>query len=179
MNGQPAAVEYISRTQINVIAPDDMALGKVDVQVSTPQGKSYPGSASKLTAAPAFFRFTDAGTVYVVAQHSDATLVAKTPALGHPASPGEIITLYATGFGATAPATPSGVVVSQPNPIARPVTVMIGGVDADVIYAGITEAGLVQINVRIPTGLQVGDQTVAANVAGFQTASSALIPVGN
>jgi uncharacterized protein (TIGR03437 family) len=179
INGLPAAVEYVSPTQINVIAPDDATLGTVNVQVNTPQGKSYPATASKFSAAPAFFRFVDSGTSYAVAQHTDLSLVAKTPALGHPASPGEIIILYATGFGATNPATPSGTLVSQPNPIAKAVTVTIGGASANVIYAGVTEAGLVQLNVRVPPGLQAGDQIVTANVAGFQTASSTLIPVGN
>ena len=179
INGLPAAVEYISPTQINVIAPDDTALGTVYVQVNTPQGMSYPGTASKFNAAPAFFRFVDSGTVYAVAQHTDSSLVAKSPALGHPASPGEVIILYATGFGATNPATPSGTLVSQPNPIAKAVTVTIGGASADVIYAGVTEAGLVQLNVRVPPGVQAGDQSVTANVAGFQTGSGTLIPVGN
>jgi uncharacterized protein (TIGR03437 family) len=179
INGLPAAVEYISPTQINVIAPDDTTLGTVNAQVNTPQGKSYPGTASKFNASPAFFRFPDGGTSYVVAQHLGGTLVAKTPALGQPASPGETIILYATGFGATNPLTPWGTVAPQPNPIAKPVTVTIGGVDAVVSYAGVIQTGLVQINVRVPPGLQPGDQTVTANVAGFQTASSALIPVGN
>jgi uncharacterized protein (TIGR03437 family) len=179
INGQPAAVEYISPTQINVIAPDDATTGTVDAQVSTPQGKSYPGSGMKINAAPGLFQFVDAGTAYAVAQHTDGVLVAKTSALGRPASPGEIIVLYGTGFGATNPATPSGTLVSQPNPIAKSVTVTIGGVNADVIYAGVIEAGLVQLNVRVPSGLQPGDQTVTANVAGFQSVSSALLPIGN
>jgi hypothetical protein len=35
------------------------------------------------------------------------------------------------------------------------------------------------VTYQAPLGLQAGDQTVTANVAGFQTASRTLIPVGN
>jgi uncharacterized protein (TIGR03437 family) len=179
INGQPAAVSYISPTQINVIAPDDAMTGSVIVQVTTPQGKSYPGIATKLPAAPAFFRFVDTGTTYVAALHADFSLVAQSASTGHPATAGEIISIYGTGFGPTSPATPSGMLVAQPNPIAKTVTVTIGGLTADVIYAGVTQAGVVQLNVRVPAGLQPGKELVTANAAGFQTSSDAYLAVGN
>jgi uncharacterized protein (TIGR03437 family) len=179
INGLPAPMEYISPTQLNVIAPDDGTVGLVAVQVTTPQGKSYPGTVMKVPAAPAFFQIVDAGTTLVAAVHTDGSLVAQSGALGHPASPGEIISIYGTGFGATNPATPSATLVTQPNPIAKSVTVTIGGLDAKVIYAGVTLPGVTQINVRVPAGLSSGNQPVIANAAGFQTTFTAYLPVGN
>jgi uncharacterized protein (TIGR03437 family) len=177
INGLPAAVEYISPTQINVIAPDDATVGQVAVQVTTPQGKSYPGTATKMPAAPAFFQFTDSGTTMVAARHVDGSLVAKSA--GHPAQPGEIISIFGTGFGATSPATSSTTLVSVPNPIAKAVTVTIGGVNANVTYAGVTLAGVAQLNVQVPADLPPGNQPVVASAAGFQTVSAVYLPVAN
>ena len=178
INGKPAAVSFISPTQINVIAPDDSAAGAVDVQVTTPKGKSYPGSANRLNASPAFFRFTDSGTTYAAAVHTDDTLVGQTEPVGRPAVAGETIAIYGTGFGATNPATPANMLLTQANPLAKPVTVTIGGVNAIVIWAGITAPGVVQVNVQIPAGLAPGNQPLTANIAGFQTLPGVFVPIG-
>jgi uncharacterized protein (TIGR03437 family) len=178
INGKPAAVSFISPTQINVIAPDDPAAGIVDVQVTTPKGKSYPGSTNRLNASPAFFRFTDSRTTYAAAVHTDGTLVAQTGSLGRPAVAGETISIYGTGFGATDPPTAANTVLTQPNPLAKPLTVTIGGMNATVAWAGITAPGLVQVNVQMPAGLPPGNQPLMANVAGFQTLPGVFVPIG-
>jgi uncharacterized protein (TIGR03437 family) len=179
INGLPAAVEYISPTQINVIAPDDATVGQVEVQVTTQQGRSYPGTAMKKPAAPAFFQFPDSGATMVAARHADGSLVAQSAELGHAAKVGEIISIFGTGFGEISPATSLATLVTLPNPIAKPVTVTLGGVNASVIYAGVTEAGVTQLNVQVPTGLAPGNQPVTASAAGFKTASVAYLAVAN
>lgn len=55
IDNKQAYVEYISPTQINVIAPDDDTVGQVQVQVTTPQGKGYAGTVLKQKLSPAFF----------------------------------------------------------------------------------------------------------------------------
>ena len=57
------------------------------------------------------------------------------------------------------------------------VTVTVGGVGADVLWAGLVGAGLYQINVRVPASLADGDQAVVAMVAGLSTQSGALVKV--
>jgi uncharacterized protein (TIGR03437 family) len=69
--------------------------------------------------------------------------------------------------------------VTVPNPIAKAVTVTIGGVNANVTYAGVTLAGVTQLNVQVPAGLAPGNQPVVASAAGFQTVSAAYLPVAN
>jgi len=178
INSQPAYVGYISPGQINVLAPDDDSIGTVTVQVTTPQGQSYSGTATKQKAAPALFTFGGAGTAYAAALHADGSLVAKPALQGRPAAPGEVISLYGTGFGATSPATPSATLVSQPAPLALPVTVTIGGVAAEVQYAGVTLAGLVQVNVKVPPNATSGDQPVLASIGGFQSAANVYLTIG-
>jgi trimeric autotransporter adhesin len=77
-----------------------------------------------------------------------------------PAKVGDVISLYATGESQTTPmgadGRPTSVPLAHPN---RPVTVTIGGQNAPVQYAGGPPreiAGLMQINVLIPSGIQTG-----------------------
>jgi uncharacterized protein (TIGR03437 family) len=91
---------------------------------------------------------------------------------------GEIISIYGTGFGATNPPTPANTLLTDANPLAKAVTVTIGGVNATVAWAGITAPGLVQVNVQIPAGLAPGNQPVMANLAGFQTLPGVFLPIG-
>ena len=177
INGVAAYVEYISPTQVNVLAPDDAAVGAVQVQVTTAQGSSNGFTAQKQQLAPAFFTI---GGSYVAAQHADYTYVGKpglmTGATTHPARPGETILIYGTGFGPTNPPIPSAQLVSTPAALANSVQVMIGGVAAPVAYAGLVEAGLYQFNVTVPS-VPNGDAAVVAQMGGVQTQTGVLITV--
>jgi uncharacterized protein (TIGR03437 family) len=56
------------------------------------------------------------------------------------------------------------------------VTISIGGVSANVAFAGITESGLYQFNVTVPnTGS--GDKALQAAVVGVQTQAGPLVAV--
>jgi trimeric autotransporter adhesin len=64
--------------------------------------------------------------------------------------------VYGTGFGLMQSPLNDGQTVSDPVSLMLPVTATIGGVPADVIYAGTAPAlvaGVTQINIRIPQGL--------------------------
>ena len=93
------------------------------------------------------------------------------------ARPGEVILLYGTGFGPTRPAVPAAQVVSTPAPLANTVTVRIGGVVADVSFAGLTGAGLYQLNVKVPDTLADGDAAVVAEIGGVRTPDGVFITV--
>lgn len=180
INGKPAYVYYISPTQINVLAPDDSALGDVQVVVTTPQGRSDGVIAQKQTYSPAFFMFAPEGSKYVAGVHTDGTYLGKSNLLPgvvtRPAKPGEVLLLYATGFGPTNPALSTGEVVLQPAPVQSPVTVRIGNVVANVRYAGVVSPGLYQINVTVPE-VPDGDQPVAAEISGLRTQYHAYLTV--
>src|ERR1035441_3001671 len=109
INGVAAYVEYISPTQINLLAPDDATAGTVQVQVTAAQQTSNSFSAPKTQFAPAFF--TIGGGAYVAAQHTDYSTVGAANLLPGmtttPAKPGETILLYGTGFGPTNPPLPT------------------------------------------------------------------------
>lgn len=176
INGKQAFVSYISPTQINVLAPDDDAIGKVEVQVTTPQGKSYPGAVLKQKASPAFFTYQAGTSSQVAALHLDGTLVGPSGPFSRPAAPGEVIAMFGAGFGPTTPATPTSQLVSQPAATTLPVSVSIGGTAAEVLWSGLVSSGLYQLNVRIPN-VSGGDQPAQASIGGFQSAANVALTV--
>jgi uncharacterized protein (TIGR03437 family) len=178
INGIPAYVEYISPAQINVLAPDDATTGAVQVQVTAAGQKSNSFTAQKQPFAPAFFTF--ASGKYVAAQHANYSYVGAPGLIAGvtttPAQPGEIILLYGTGFGPTSPALPTASQISKAEPLANTVQIAIGGVTANVIFAGLTESGLYQFNVTVPS-LPSGDAPVVAAIGGVQTQTGVSITV--
>jgi uncharacterized protein (TIGR03437 family) len=128
-------------------------------------------------ANPQFFQMPDG---YVIAQHSDYSVV--TPQ--NPALPGELIIVYATGLGTTAPNPLPGEIPRYPGLMtARAhLRVSIGGTDVAserIWYAGLSPgwAGLYQINILLPESMAadpeiraaVGDQ---AGAPGLKLATS-------
>ena len=176
----PAFVEYVSPTQINVLAPDDAATGNVQIQVTAAGQTSNSFTAQKQQYAPAFFTF-DNGK-YVAAEHSDYSLLGASGLIAGvattPAQPGEIVLLYGTGFGPTSPATPTGQLVAAAASLpSNSVQITIGGVAAAVQFAGLTGSGLYQFNVTVPSSLQSGDAPVVATIGGVQTQAGVFITV--
>ena len=179
VNGNPAYIYYVSPTQLNVLVPDDTNAGQVQVQVTTVQGTSNSFAADKRQVAPAFFLFQ--GTNYVAATHPDGTYVGKpgliTGSRFAPAKPGDIISLWGTGFGPTNPSLPAAKLVTNAASLANPVIIMIGGQQAKVSFAGRSGSGLDQFNVTVPATLGDGDRTLVASIGGLQTQAGIFITV--
>jgi uncharacterized protein (TIGR03437 family) len=177
INGKKATVEFISPTQVNIQPPDDTAVGPVQVVITTTAG----GASASFTAnyaqfAPGLFLAT---APYIAAQHADGSYVGGY-AGATPAMPGEVITLWGTGFGPANPPVPAGQVFNGASTLANNVTVTINGQTAAVDFAGIVGAGLVQINVHVPPSINNGDAVVLATVGGVSTqAVGNLIAVHN
>jgi endoglucanase len=169
IDGIPAYVAYVSPSQINFLTPDDSRLGSVAVQVKNSVG-SASSTVQKEGFSPAFFTFPNN---YVAAEHADGTLLAPAGlfpgAVANPARPGEVVELYGTGFGPTNPPTPTGQLVSKPEPTENPITVSIGGVNCQVTFAGLIAPGLYQVNATIPADAPNGDAVLFATVQGQPT----------
>ncbi len=67
----------------------------------------------------------------------------------------DVAVFYASGFGVTNPATASGERATQPRRPSAPVTLRIGDLDAEILYAALAPdtSGVLQINARIPAGI--------------------------
>ena len=182
VNNKPAAVYFISPTQLNVQAPGDDALGPVEVKVTTPQGTSSAVTAQMQRSAPGFFMFDPQGRKYVAAVHADGTFLGPADlfpgATTRPAAPGQTILLFGAGFGPTNPAVPPGQVVPQAAPLAEQVQIRFGNVPATVTFSGLAAqaAGLYQFNVLVPD-VPDGDVPIVAEIGGVRTQDNAFVTV--
>jgi uncharacterized protein (TIGR03437 family) len=95
---------------------------------------------------------------------------------GTPATSGETITLWGTGFGPTNPAV-DGKVVSAPVPAVTQPTVTIGAATANVTFAGVTSPGLYQLNVQAPANTPSGDATVVATAGTVKSQAGSVLPI--
>jgi uncharacterized protein (TIGR03437 family) len=182
IGGQSAFVSYTSPGQVNVLVPANVAPGSASVVVSNGASTIGPyvvqvGATMPGLLAPDSFRVN--GQQHVVALFPDWTtyVLPGRGALGvpsRPAKPGEEIMLLGIGFGGVSPSVPVGAVVGQANQLTTPVEIRIGGVPAEVRYAGLAPGniGLYQFNVIVPV---VGDNDAApvtfelGGTAGAQT----------
>jgi uncharacterized protein (TIGR03437 family) len=166
VNGKSAAVAYISPGQVNIQPPDDTAVGPIAVVVTTAAGGASPSfTATYAKFAPGLFAAT---APYLAAQHADYSFISTAS----PAKPGETIVVWGTGFGPANPPVVSGQVFSGANPLANTPTATIGGQPAAIEFAGVTGAGLVQINVQVPASISDGDAAVVLSVGGIATQGS-------
>ncbi len=179
VGGQSAAVQFIGPGQVNFQAPSNLAAGWVPVELRSAAGTdtAYVYSSRE---SPGFFMFSSEG--HVAALHPDGTPVGDAAGAAsygaRPAGVGEVLAIYGTGFGPTTPEVPAGEVftgvatlVSRPN-----LSVTIGGQAAEIRFAGLTGAGLNQINVAMPA-LAPGTYEIVADVAGSPTQFSGKVAV--
>ena len=179
VNGNSAFVYYISPGQVNILTPPDAMLGPVQVVVTNNGVASASVSSTAQAISPAFF--INFGSPYVLAQHStDYSPVGPTtlyPGSSTPAKPNETVVLYANGFGPISPAVVSGS-SAQSGTLTPLPTVTIGGLPANVTYAGINGfPGLFQFNVVVPPTAPAGDLAISATFNGIATQSGLLITV--
>ncbi|MDE3197233.1 MAG: IPT/TIG domain-containing protein [Acidobacteriota bacterium] len=154
-NGTPAPIIYTSSSIVAAIVPYEVA-GHPSVPVTV----SYNGQTSATTTvpialtAPGCFTADASGLGQAAALNSNGSLNGAS----NPALVGDFITLYCTGEGQTSPGGVDGQLANSapyPAPI-QYVTATMNGVPATVTYAGAAPtlvAGVMQVNLQIPTGL--------------------------
>ncbi len=194
IDGKRAPLFAVFPTQINAQAPHDLTPGLVPAAVIRNCGAENEQRGPAVTAAavavsPAFFNFSldPAGRNPIVALHGGGPALAGAPGAVPgveltPAEPGEYVTLYGTGFGATEPALETGQIPGAAALLAGAVTFALGGIEVpaeDVLYAGAAPccAGLYQFTVRVPADIPDGDASVVAAVQGVATPEGPFLAV--
>jgi uncharacterized protein (TIGR03437 family) len=167
-NGLSAPILYAGVGQVNAVVPMGLgASGTVTVQVTTTQ-PLYEISTAVAPAAPAIFTVGSAGFGPGAILNQDYTLNSFSNA----AAAGSVISLYGTGFGLLSPSMSDGQIATEAIPTALAVSATIGGVRAQLLYAGAAPgliAGVVQINLRIPEGLPPNSAAPVSLSAGPYT----------
>jgi uncharacterized protein (TIGR03437 family) len=188
IDGKAAPVAFIAPSQVNAQVPDGIPSGApVEVRVKTPNGESSPVTLTGRTRAPGILapaNFSRNNRRYVAALFPDGVTFAAPPDLvpGVPMrlpKPGDTVIIYGVGFGATNPATPTGMIVSG-TPQVSSVTIRIGPQTANAAYAGLAPGfvGLYQFNVVVPN-LEPGEYEIVMTVDGTSTQPQLFIAVGN
>jgi uncharacterized protein (TIGR03437 family) len=149
--------------------PMDAPTGIATPLIVTVSGTaSVPFNVTLDAYAPAIFSTDGSGTgPGRILTANNAKITTSSPAHA-----GDTVVVFAVGLGATNPAAPTGVATAA-NPTAATTTVTVGGAAATILFAGVTpgSAGLYQINMKLPTGVQ-GTVPVVLSIGGKSTTAS-------
>jgi len=194
VGGTRAPILAVTPSQINFQVPQVSSSGTVQVQVVTGCGTSgaitsAPATVTVQSATPEFLYFTQTST----GQNPIAAVDASTGvnvgpanllpgAAFAPAKPGDLVTLYATGLGATSPGFAAGALPSAAGAVTGAFQISVGSVtlaSTDVLYAGVAPdtAGLYQINIHLPSTIANGNQPVSMLVNGIASPTGGYIAV--
>jgi uncharacterized protein (TIGR03437 family) len=187
-----APLIYASATQINAIVPYEIA-GRAVTSVSvivnkTPSAEllfsvadTSPSAELLFSVAdtsPAIFTGTENGTGQGAILNQDGTVNSAN----NPAAPGSTVSIYGTGGGQTDPPGVTGSVTTgtPPFPVlaATPVSVTIGGQNAQIEYAGAAPglvSGVLQVNVKIPTNAGSGAVPIVVSVGGVNSQANVTV----
>jgi len=160
INGSPVPLLYVSDSQVNAVAPLRFSGFPARVRVSFNGVETSDFVATVVAASPEVFQRGD-GTAAAVNQDGSV----NSPE--HPAPPGSVVSIWATGIGAT----PYG--VWQDGRIAAGALdfgccqVSVQGA-ANVFYGGVAPgivAGVVQVNFQLPAQLTAYGPTVEISLS--------------
>ncbi len=166
-NGIPAPLLATSKGQVNAVVPYDVAgQSHVEMLVIYNGGVSTPFLLPVKKASPGLFTLDASGKGQGAILNQNLTV----NSFSNPALPGSIVVLYATGLGELKGGVETGAVVGSELPrVNQPVKVLIGGVIAELLYAG-GSPGLVnsvtQLNVRLPFSARSGTKVPVILLVG-------------
>jgi len=157
VNGTPAALYYVSPSQLAFIMPFGNPFTVAQIQVVNARGRpSNTVSEFAYTTTPGVFTNPPGGIGYAaLVDNTTGQLV--TP--DNPANPGDIIEVFLTGLGTVYPSLPQDGDAGPYPPNGQLATTVatvnaaVGGESASVVYAGLApaEAALYQMDVAIPS----------------------------
>jgi uncharacterized protein (TIGR03437 family) len=192
VGGTAAPVLAVLPGQINFQAPA-VSGSSTDVRVTrncgTPEARiSAPMSVSAAPASPQFFFFVARGDGRSPAAAANAITGAYIGPPGlipgaefRPARPGDIVTIYTNGFGATDPAIPAGTIPQGAASARGSVSVRLGDRElspGDILYAGVAPGQIInQLNIRIPADAPSGDLPLSVSIGGRTSPPGAFLAV--
>lgn len=144
---------YASPTQINCLIPGHLLPGVFELRVSRDGVVGPAAILELLPESPEIFRLD---LKWAAATHANGRVLSEAS----PATPGEVIVVYGTGFGRTGIVFYDGEFVRGPSALLRRDSFRVRlnqeSLPAEaVLYVGLTPgfAGLYQVNVRLPDTL--------------------------
>lgn len=156
-DGTAAALTYVSATQVNAVVPYEVAgEASTQLQIAYQGYSSTPQSLPVQPVTPGIFSLDGNGIGPGAILNQDYAINGS----GNRASAGSVVQIFCNGGGVTNPASAdASITTGTPALVAQPVVVTIGGIPAQVTYAGGAPgavAGLTQINAMVPNGVASG-----------------------
>jgi len=161
VDGNPAAMVYVSQHQINLQVPYEATIGQnKTIVVSNGANPSANGTINIAATSPGIFTVDGVQAAAVnTSKTTGETSINSSSAAAHV---GDTVSLYVTGEGTytttVAPldgyVIPEGTLPAAMPVLNAPVTATIGGVNAPVTYAGPYDGGMLgvcQVNLTVPS----------------------------
>jgi uncharacterized protein (TIGR03437 family) len=172
LGGRPMPLYFTSSGQIDAVVPYDIAPNSVQqLIVQNGTAVSQPETVMVSAAQPGVFSQNSSGTGpgSILGQKPGGIPTLNTAA--NPANVGDALLIFCTGLGTVSPSVPAGTAASTSvlSYTDNPVTVTVGGKDAQVLFAGLAPGwvALYQVNVLVPSGVTPGPSVpVVVTAAG-------------
>jgi uncharacterized protein (TIGR03437 family) len=194
-NNIPAPLLFVNHDpvngdQINAQLPFAVTAGNAQVTVTHGGNASAPANLNVISSAPGIFAVNYGAGQAIAYGNSDGQLAAPAGSVSglttHPAKIGDPTTLaiLATGLGAVDPPVTTGSAVTDGlihRTVVNP-TVMVGGVEAQLVFSGMQPQfpGVYQLNIIIAPGTPTGDAIPLQMVMnGITTTDQVTIAVTN
>ncbi len=192
-----APISYVqpgsgTSSQINAQVPWELTApgtsATVNVVVSNNGVPSVPTPVNIAPFSPGIFGFNSAtGTLALAYTYADGMFAWPANAVQglttHPAAPGSLLIVYATGLGAVNQTIDDGAAAGNVlTSVNTPPVVLIGGISAQVQFAGLTPQfpGVNQLNIIVPQNAPIGSSVpIQIQVGGITSPATFTIAVGN
>lgn len=181
----PVPLTYVSATQINCVVPYKITQMSGQLYVDVNYLGAWSSSAISPLKTASFGIFTSgSGTSQAAVLNSDGT----PNGVSSPAPAGSVIAVYMTGEGQTSPPGVTGSVTcasgctstSQIPTTEAPVAAFVEGLPATMGFYGEAPdlvAGVMQVNVTIPSHIQPSVVPLSIKIGGMSTQSGVTIAV--
>ena len=183
LGGRPLPLLFASELQVNAMVPYGIPVNtRHQLLVRRGNTIASPIQLNVAASQPAIFLtqpgMSAQGHIYRFVDAATQTLAAA----GNPAEPGEVLIIYCSGLGAVDPPVDAGAAAPGQEPFARtvdPVAVTIGGLEANVFFAGLTPrfTGLYQVNAFVPERVIPGNAVPVVLEVANQTSLPVTIAV--
>ncbi|HLK49311.1 MAG TPA: hypothetical protein VKT49_14315 [Bryobacteraceae bacterium] len=156
LGGELLPLQVVSTGQINAVVPYDLTANTTQqLIVQNGPAISVPVPVVISPVQPAVFASCGpSGTAPCIVGNDQATLVDT----GHPLHAKDVAVIYCAGLGSVTPAVTAGSAASGLTHTVTPVTVTVGGQQAQILFAGLSAyVGLYQIDITVPSGVTTGN----------------------
>lgn len=176
VNGEAAPLFLVTDGQISLQVPVDLTGTSATLQVTrVSAGQTLQSAIVTLPDAPTAPGLFTIGNGIGAFLDSSSNVISTS----NPARPGDIVSVYGSGFGVTKPVVNSGnpAPASPPSYLVATAKLTLAGQDAQVSFAGLNPGNEYDLlSFQVPQGLAVGNLPVIATVGGVPS-NSVLLPV--